>query len=240
MISLQYADGVLAATGGSIAFTPNQRSHTNRFLAVGDDSLTAFHHILETTTPFDATGYIYVEADNYYIDGSWALGSGGRIYAPMKRDAYEISEFDTAGELVRVFGRRYEPRKRTDVERGRVSPTINPGTPENTDWTIERYDPCVSRIIVNPDDDTVWVLTPHGHEDQPEGILETWDVFSPEGEYLRQVTIPLGNEMNEGTCFLVGGGRMIVVRGTGSAFSVGEDDGETEIEPLEVICYEMG
>jgi len=45
--------------------------------------------------------------------------------------------------------------------------------------------------------------------------------------------------MNTGTCNLVGGGRMVVVRGTGSATSFGEDDGEEEIEPLELICYEM-
>ena len=75
--------------------------------------------------------------------------------------------------------------------------------------------------------------------EQPEGILETWDVFAPDGEYLRQVPIPLGHEMNEGTCYLGGDGRMVVVRGTESAFSAEEDDGETEIEPLEVICYEI-
>ena len=45
--------------------------------------------------------------------------------------------------------------------------------------------------------------------------------------------------MEEGTCFLVGHGRMVVVRGTGSAFDAREDDGEGEIEPLEVLCYEI-
>ena len=93
--------------------------------------------------------------------------------------------------------------------------------------------------MVNPDDDTIWVLTPHGHQDQPEGTLETWDVFTTDGEYMSQVSVPLGYEMNEGTCFLVGDRRMVVVRGTGSAFNAREDDGETEAETLEVICYEM-
>ena len=239
MMSLQCVDGVLVASGGRIAIVPNGESHTNRFLSVGDASLGEFHHILETPTPFDPTGRVFVEADDYYIDGSWALGSGGRIYAPMKRDGYEISEFDTAGTLVRVFGRRCEARKRTPAEKDRVSPLIDPGTPAITDWTIEDHDPCVTRIMVNPDDDTIWVLTPQGHEDQPEGILETWDVFAPDGQYLRQVPIPLGHEMKEGTCYLVGSGRMVVVRGTGSAFNTREDDAETEIEPLEVICYQM-
>jgi hypothetical protein len=230
---------VLGASGGSIAFVTNGDSYTNRFLSVGDASLGEFHRILETTTPFDPTGYVFVESDRYYIDRSWALGSGGRIYAPMKRDAYEISEFDTNGKLVRVFGRKYKPRKRTTAEKSRVTPTIDPGIPENTDWTIADHDPCIIRIMVHPDDDTIWVLTPHGHEDQPEGILETWDVFAPDGEYLKQVPVPLGHEIHEGTCFLMGNDRMVVVRGTDTSFYAWQDDGEAEAEPLEVICYEM-
>ncbi len=239
MISLQCVDGVLVASGGSIKAAPGQDPHTNRFLSVGDASIGEFHSILEVSTPFDPSGYSYIETNNYYIDRSWVLGSQGRIYAPMKRDAYEISEFDTSGKLVRIFGRQYKPRKRTTAEKGRVSPLINSGTPPTTDWTIADHDDCISRIIVNPDNDTIWVLTPHGHLDQPDGILETWDVFAPDGEYLQQVPVPLGQEMNEGTCFLVGHGRMVVIRGTGSASGPAQDDGETEIEPLEVICYEI-
>ena len=53
-----------------------------------------------------------------------------------------------------------------------------------------------------------------------------------------QVQVQAG-ECNLTACYLVGADRMVVVRGTGSAFSAGDDDGETENEPLEVICYEM-
>ena len=238
MISLRHVDGVLAATGGHIVFAPDGHSHTDRFLSVGDASFGDFRHILEISVPFDPTGRVFDETDDYYIDGSWALGPGGRIYASMKRDA-EISEFDTTGALVRVFGRRHEPRRRTQAEKDRVSPLINPGNPPIRDWTIADHDPCVARVMVDPDDGMIWVLTPQGHEEQPEGILETWDVFAPDGAYLKQVPIPLGREVNEGTCNLVGGGRMVVVRGTGSASNAQEDDGEEVIEPLEIICYEM-
>jgi len=239
MISLKCVDGVLAASGGRIAFVAGGESYSERFLSVGDVSVGEFHRILERTTPFDPTGYRFVEADNYYIDGSWALGSDGRIYAPMKRDKYEISEFDTDGHLVRVFGRECSPRKRTTAERARISPIINPGAPATTDWTIEDHDPCIARIMANPNDDSIWVLTPNRHEDQPAGILETWDVFAPDGEYLREVQIPLDGEIHEGTCVLAGGGKLLVLRGTGSARDPGADDGEAEIEPLEIICYEM-
>jgi hypothetical protein len=85
-------------------------------------------------------------------------------------------------------------------------------------------------------------MTPNGNHDQPERILETWDVFTLEGEYLRQVGIPCGDEMNDGTCYLFGGSRLVVVKGTGSPFDdqeSDEDEGREEIEPLEVFCYEI-
>lgn len=239
MISLRYVDGVLAASGGSIVFGADGQGHTDRFLSVGDTSFENFYRILEKETPVDPVGRVFVEAENYYIDRSWDLGTGGRFYAPMKRDAYEISEFDRKGQLVRVFGRQYAPRKRTSEDKERISPLINTGNGDQSNWKIESHDECISRIMVHPDNENIWVLTPHGHEEQPEGILETWDVFSPTGEYLKQVVVPLGNEMIEGTCFLIGDNKMLVVRGTQSSFDDSYDTEIIEVEPLELIVYEM-
>ena len=242
MITVQYVDGILAATGGRLVFNPGGQSHANRFLAVCDADCLEPRRILERQTPLDPTGQRYVEKDDYYIENRWALAPGERVYVAMERDVYEISLYDLDGELQRVFGRDCEPRRRTEAEKADVSPIINvTGRIEET--IAEDYDECVRRVFHDPDRDEVWVLTPHGAEDQPEGILETWDVFSAEGEYLREVPIPLGHAMNDGTCYLVGGGRMIVVRGTGSAFSGNggseDEDEETGIEPLEVICYRI-
>jgi hypothetical protein len=244
MMSLQKVDGILVASGGRMVFADHNNSHTERFLSMAYESGGEFNRILETTTPIDPTGQEYVETDNYYIDSRYALGPEGTIYAPMKRDAYEISVFDKAGKLIRVFGRQTKPRKRTQSDKEEVSPLISMGgSPENQGWVISVVDECVYRIMVNEDDGTIWVLTPQGNNDQPEGILETWDVFSTEGEYLKQVPVPLGNEMNDGTCYLVGGGRLVVVKGTASSFTGGndseDDEEETEVEPQEVICYEM-
>ena len=62
-------------------------------------------------------------------------------------------------------------------------------------------------------------------DDQPDGILETWDVFSPEGEYLREVPVAVDEAMQDGSCFLVGGGRLVVMRGSGSSFGGEESAG---------------
>lgn len=240
MMNVQYVDGVLMASGGSMVFDHAGNGHVDRFVAVTDAEFGGHERILERTTPLDPTGRQFDEVADYYIDRSWALGPEGRIFAPMERDAYEISEFDRTGQLVRVFGREFEPRKRTQAEKDEINPLISMGgdIPDD-EWKISNHDEGVSRILINPDDDTVWVLTPNGNNDQPAGILETWDVFGPGGEFLKQVPIPLGHEMNDGTCYLVGGGLLVVVKGTGSAFNSGDDGGETEVEPLEVICYEI-
>ncbi len=243
MISIQGVDGILVASGGRLAFANEGESHTMRFLSVTDYQAENFNRIVEKTTPLDPTGHRFVEADAYYIDRSWALGPQGKIYAPMKRGAYEISVFDKTGKLLCEFGRKNKPRKRTQDDKDDVGPLINvAGRPETRDWDIADHDECVSRILYNHDQNTVWVLTPHGTSDQPEGILETWDVFGTDGHYLQQVTIPLGNEMNDGTCFLVGGNKLVVVKGTSSSFdgdNPEDEEEETEVEPLEVICYEM-
>ena len=67
-------------------------------------------------------------------------------------------------------------------------------------------------------------------------------MFGPTGEFLRQAAVPLGNEIRDGRCFLVGDRRLVVIRGTGSSFSDDGDeelDEEEEVEPLEVICYRI-
>ncbi len=239
MMNLQFVDGVLAASGGRMVFQGPTDSYTDRFLAVSEGGLDTFERILERATPIDPTGRVFDEAADYYIDRSWALGPGGKVYAPMSRDHYEISEFDASGELLQVFGRKDRPRRRTQAEKDEISPLINVNfEDDHAQWTIADHDECVTRVLYNHDDDTVWVLTPHGNNDQPDGILETWDVFATDGEYLRRVPIPLGHEMRDGTCYLVGGDRLVVVKGTGSSFH-GGDGGEELEEALEVICYEV-
>ncbi|MFT5232776.1 MAG: hypothetical protein ACI9UQ_000798 [Candidatus Krumholzibacteriia bacterium] len=246
MMSSKFRDGYLVSSGGRVVFGDQHvKSHTDRFLTVGTGDLTEFHRILEATTPVDPSGQHYTEADNYYIDAQWALGASGKIYAPMTRDTYEVSVFNVAGNLLRTFGRQYNQRIRTQDEKDDVGPIINVnGGPPTNDWNIEDKDACIARIQYNDDDDTVWVLTPHG-DNETGSILETWDVFSTDGQYLKQVQILLGDEIEDGDAHLMGGNVMVVVRGTGSSQTADSGDGaeeedETEVEPLEIICYRVG
>ena len=245
MISLDTGGGVLAATGGRLVFDSNDPadSYTERFLAVSNADGGEFTRILERTTPIDPTGRLWDEAADYFFDGRWDLGPDGLIYVPMERDSYVVSVFDRAGELQFAFGRDLKPRKRTDEDTRRAGPVINVNGGRNDDqWDICDHDASITRVMVNPDDDTIWVLTPNGANEQPDGVLETWDVFGPTGEFLRQAVVPLGDKIRDGTSYLVGGGLLVVIRGVGSSFnndSEVELDDEEEVEPLEVICYQV-
>ena len=242
MMSLQAADGHLFAGGARLVFTSPTESSSLRFLSGAPIGRAEFTRVLEKTNPLDPTAQEYDEAADYYPDRSWALGLDGRLYVPMDREAYTISVFAGDGTLLRRFGRDQAPRRRNQDDKDNVRPIINVNNAQpDRDWKICDTDPGISRVAYNFEEDTVWVLTPHGTSDQPEGVLETWDVFSPEGRYLRQVPIPLGHEMNEGTCFLVGGGRLVVLRGTTAGPGDGDQDLEEEKdpEPLEVICYQV-
>jgi hypothetical protein len=243
MTGVQYLDGVLVACGGRIVFGNTGVGHTDRFLAVCDAECTTSRHIVEKETPLDITGQKYEEAPDYFVESRWALGPQGRVYAAEKRDSYEISVYDNTGNLMQVFGRQYKARKRTRADKEEVSPIINVNSNPNLEVAAEDYDECISRMMFNHDDKTLWVQTPHGENEQPDGILEAWDVFSFDGDYLQQVLIPLGNEMNDGTLYLVGGGQLVVVKGTATSFNSNAESEdnfeETEVEPLEVICYEI-
>jgi hypothetical protein len=244
MISLDTNGGLLAATGGRLVLEGPDNSYAERFLAVADADGEGFTRILIRNTPIDPTGRTWDEAADYYFDGRWDLGPDGLFYVPMEREKYEISVFDRTGELQFAFGRDQKNRKRNDEDKQQASPIINVTGGRNTgDWDISDHDESITRIMLNPDDGTIWVLTPNGANEQPDGVLETWDIFSGKGEFLQQAAIPLGNEIRDGSCFLVGGNRMVVIRGTGSSFSADPDqeteEEETEVEPLEVICYEV-
>lgn len=238
MMGLDGAGEHVVACGGSMAFGGLTEPHTARFLAVTDPAGASVVRVAERDLPLDMTGRHWVETDNYYPDERWAVAADGRIYGAFERDAFEITALDPAGTPLFVFGRPCDPRRRDEAELESIHPIIDMGTPrENRDWEVSDHDPCISRVMIDPEDGCVWVLGAREREEPPEGILHTWDVFSPEGEYLRRVPIPLGHAMRQGECQLVGGGRLVMVRGAGSAHRADQADSVEDPEPLEVICY---
>ena len=64
-------------------------ARTDRFISVGDASIGEFHPILETSTPFDPTGYYFVEVDNVVTMTDEELRYA-RAGEPMSLEEFEI------------------------------------------------------------------------------------------------------------------------------------------------------
>jgi hypothetical protein len=241
LMGLQYVNGTMMACGGRMVFGNNGEGHTDRFLSVCNDDCSEVKHILEKATPLDLTGRRFVEETSYFVERTWVLSPEGLVYAATKRNAYEILVLDQTGTVLKSFGRKYQPRKRTRAEKDEISPMINVNPNADLEVDAEDNDECITRIIYNHDEDTIWVLTPHGDKEQSGEILQVWDVFNTEGLYLKQVAIPLGAEMNDGNTYLLGNNQMIVVKGASSVFrpNNADEENEDEVEPLEVICYKI-
>jgi len=235
----QFSNNTLVALGSALSFGADGTGSNHRFLAVTDVEGTTSARIVEKTTPMQLAARKYVEADEYFILSRWALAPNGHIYAALDRNRYQITELTTTGEPVRLIERDYEPRKRSQDEKDRVGSDMHvavDGESIQFDRIVEDHDECILELKAMSDG-SLWVLPPQGRYDQPEEIFETWDLFDSNGTFVKQVAIPLGREIPEGTSFLVGHSLLVMVKGLNAGSSTEED---TAAEPLEVICYRIG
>ncbi len=171
---------------------------------------------------------------------------GGKVYAAVERDRYKVHVYDPDGTLIRVIEKDYEPRKRTAEEKDRVAEgvvMIINGERVMPDAQIEENAPCISGMWVT-DDGTLWVRSSHGGQDQPDGIMITYDLFDASGHYQKQVSLACDGDAKEDALYFLADGKIALARGVFSSWlgmfggSQGEDEGDEPPE-MEVILYQM-
>lgn len=217
------------------------------FLSAFNPDGTKAHDYLVKTRDWKWTDMVWDETEEYFVHyRKWDAGPDGRVYAAAERDAYRISVWEADGTPVHVIERPYEHLERDDaalarVEQGMENLKRQFGPIQVETRTRENEQDIIS-LFVNPDGE-LWVLPSRGVADQPEGVLSTYDVFSPAGEFLRQVRVHAPGDGQEDALMFARDGRILVVKGfTGAvtALQGGGGDAESEPEPMEVICYEAG
>ena len=197
----------------------------------------------------------YYEKERYFVNqGRWALGPDGSVYTADQRADYAIKVFDQAGDLQRVVERAdYRPRKRSQADRDEIGEgmiMIANGRRLEIDMRIEDDSPCISGMRVT-DDGSLWVISSHGENEQPEGVILTYDVFDPEGNYQRQVSLRCEGDGRDDGLFWLTDDTLLVVRGMNDAVrstfggsgndAENADTAEDDEEPtlLELICYRL-
>ncbi len=179
-------------------------------------------------------------------DRRYDVSLKGKTVMAIPRYGYEVSVFDSAGQLERVFTRQYESWKRDEraltmwqnifetIER-----TQAPGAPIH----IEEYQPDVEFLRV-ASDGSIWVLTSRAMWDSPEGIFTSYDVFSPDGVYQKKLDIVCEGDSRKDFLFFAGDDLAFVVTGFWDAAlsqfgGAGDQDDGEEPEPMAVICYRI-
>lgn len=185
---------------------------------------------------------------------NWAIrrfdiGPDQRVYCAPERDEYTINVYNADGSMDRVIQRDFEPRQRTPevkqtlVDRYEAAMRQIPGaTVEigDTEPVIGWEQNC---ITLDPNGN-VWVLSADGLLDHPDGVMQTYDVFSSEGHLLKEVSFAIPGDNTEDVMFIVGTDMAVLVTGFFGGINalVGGGDGddagdEDEPSPTEVVCY---
>lgn len=179
----------------------------------------------------------------------WDAGSDGRVYAVPIFGEYHIDVWSADGKTHRVIERQYAHLKRTSDEIQAAKDRIVIRGPFQPEILVAEYDPDI-RTMFARSDGSLWVLTSRGVKDRPEGSLGVFDLFDPDGRFIRQVVLMGEGDPEEDLYFLAGEHLFVVTsyrEAMRSMFAGRRQSGAEEPEeisddltPMEVICYSVG
>lgn len=233
----------LAAVGHELRQSSDGFERTRYLATFGPDGREK-HRLLEETSPDRVVTGKYVEKDEYFVDhGKWTMGPDGKLYTAETRDRYRISVYAHTGELLRVIERDFTPPKRTAEEKASVGEgllVVVNGERVQIEAEPEDCPPCIERMYVD-DDRNLWVRNSWGTRDQEAGIMETWDVFDPEGHFIRQAAFACEGDPEEDRLTFTGNARAFLLKGIFDAAraQIGDAaaDPVEEASVMQVICY---
>ncbi len=178
----------------------------------------------------------------------WTVGPSDRIYGVTDLGRYAIRVWRSDGTEERVIERDYPSRKRTPEEMEKVKSrfVFHGRRMAEVKMVLSETDPDVIRIYPRPDGG-IWVQTSRGTRDAADGTLGTFDVFDPEGRFLKEVTLVGQGDAEEDRYFFLGDRIYVVTQylsAITSMFGGSQEDGSSDEEdvdlmPMEVICYRL-
>jgi hypothetical protein len=239
-------DGWIVMSGARMERTAEGRSQENFVAAFGADGRELFRY-LQMPVVQDFRNPIWIERERYTVhDGRWALGPQGRVYAALDRDSYAITVYDSTGVPELVITRDEKPRRRTKQEKDRIAANARLGgrrAPQNFPVEVAATDPAIRSMTVDAAG-RLWVLASGGTQNQPPGIMCSYDLFAPDGQYGQRVQVACPGDGRQDRLEFLGDGRAILITGLTSALQVmrgrvgnQEEVFPTEDIPMEVICY---
>lgn len=220
---------------------PTAQDRTN-YVATVDATGKEKVRFFERKNHMDFTAFEFNEDKTDRVDfRKVAAGRDGRVYVAGTRNRYAIDVYGKDGKLERVIERAYERRARTDEEYQRLQTMVQAQLAQlpGAKVTMSRTEPDIAAIEIG-NDGNLWVSTSRSGVEQPAGIMFTWDVFTPDGEFLKQVSAKCAGDGKKDSLIWTPDGNAVLVTGfLDAAMSLqgggaaAEDD--EEAAPMEVV-----
>ncbi|MDH5271152.1 MAG: 6-bladed beta-propeller, partial [Candidatus Krumholzibacteria bacterium] len=173
----------------------------------------------------------------------WEVGQDGKVYACNSYENYEITVYNKAGGIDKVIKREYKHTARPDNEKKFMETVMGYWAQRipNCKVTIADMNKDIDTIYVR-DDGSIWVLSGAGARNLPKGTLGVFDVFNPDGQFVKTVTLQgRGDPIKD--LYVFEKDRLYVVTSfvtaAMSAQGVTGLETEEEPEPMAVICYKL-
>jgi len=148
-----------------------------------------------------------------------AVGPDGLVYVAPDLERYRLEVSAPDGRLVRVIERDYEPWRRSEADKAwfvEMVRAIYSGTPFEIGVEPMETEPAVvylhRGLRVRPDG-SIWVLSTRGIRSPEAGAMVTFDVFDPDGVYVRRVNVHGPWNGRTDTVLLVDDDHAVVVTG---------------------------
>lgn len=231
----------LVVTAESIAQAGNAAQDRTNYVASVDAAGKEKVRFLERKNHMDFAAFEFNEDKTDRVDfRKVAAGKDGRVYVAGTRNRYAIDVYGKDGKLQRVIERAYERRNRTDEEFKRLQTVVQAQLAQlpGAKVTMSRTEPDIAAIEIG-NDGNLWVSTSRSGVEQPAGIMFTWDVFTPDGEFLKQVSAKCQGDGKKDSLIWTPDGNAVLVTGfLDAAMSLqggGAADDDDEAAPMEVV-----
>ncbi len=240
--------------GGNLVFAgidiilgnPQSQQTRKGFLAsYGEDGVEKTRY-WEKSQFMDMANLRLDEGDQYNVfPRRWDIATNGDVYVATDRNQYAISVYAPDGTLKRVIEREFANRKRTEEEMARLRRVADAQVAvlPNAQVSIGEHPEAIQTVQIGPDG-FVWVTSSRSDQEQPAGIMSTYDVFDAQGSFVKQVAVACpGDGVNDGL-IRIDRERMLLITGflpalfglqSGGAAASGDE----EPAPMEVVCYRI-
>jgi len=244
LVNAESGGGNLVVTGIDLSFdqtTMSQKRHYFvRSYGLDGKQKTEFYGVDRTWVFND--NFKFLESDNDFVWRRFGMSDTGQVVAALQPYEYALSVYGPDGKLERIIEREYETWPRNDRVRQRYQSIMEAQSaqfPNRPTPVLETDEPDVQHLRCAADG-TIWVLTSRAIYAPEPGVLALWDVFSAQGEFLKQVKAMAPGDPATDWLFLTDEGLAIQVTGFWDAALAAMGGGGAESEeaaPMQIICY---